>query len=152
MDMNTEENVVDEGIDESVVKAAESGDPEALVTLGNYHLEREEEQEGLACLKKAAEIGSADAVFNLGLIYYMGLKTVPHDFEKAELYFRFLTDHGVEDDEVFHLLGRCYVLKKDKDLNKALELFTRAAEMGNVLAAKDRDTLLLGGRIAETVY
>ena len=136
---------------ELYMKAADEGDPEALVSLGNIYLECGEEQNGLACFKKAAAIGSADAVFNLGLIYYQGLKTVPHDFEKAAVYLQFLIDHGIKDAEAIHLLGRCYALKPERDIDKALELFTEAAEMGNEKAAKDRDAVLLGGQIIAEV-
>ena len=38
------------------------------------------------------------------------------------------------------------------DLKKALELFEKAASLGNEQAAKDRDTLLFGGQIVETPY
>ena len=132
--------------------AAKQNDPEALVSLGNIYIDCDLDQEALYSFKKAAEIGSADAVFNLALIYYQGLKTVPHDYAKAAFYLQFLTDHGIEDDEVYALLGRCYVFMENKDLDKAFAVFKKAASMGNKQAQKDMNTLLTGGRIIEESY
>lgn len=89
---------------------------------------------GIEYLHLAAEMGNADAIYTLGVIYEVeqyGLR----DYEKALSYFQELADHD-NPDGLFKV-GLFYELGDgglEQDSAKAVEYYQRAADMGNAIA------------------
>ena len=127
--------------------AVELGDTDALMRMADVYLRAGQPQKALESYEKAVEKGVTDALFNLGNIYYSGTESIERSFERAADYFSRYIDAVPDDAEAIHLLGRCYCFMQNQDLHKAEELFSKAASLGNSIAAKDLDALQLGGNI-----
>ena len=116
-------------------KAAELGFVDAMVELGEYY------QETLVDFKKAkmwylkaAELGNADAQNKLGVLY----ADIENDYKEAIKWYKKAMEQ--ETPWAYRNLGICYREGNGvkKDLKKAEELFSKAAELG---LQEDIDTL-----------
>ena len=102
-------------------------DPKVMSSLNDM---AEKKQEDLKALQAAAEDGDLDAQYRLGRSYYYGDDGAPKDGEKAFEWF----SRAAEGDSIAaqYYLGLCYsrAVGVEKDLVRAAELFTAAAEEG----------------------
>lgn len=111
----------------------------------------------LECLKKAADMGDAEAMVNLGMIYELGVivrkqyhkETVfgtPQYEAEAVKWYRKASDLGDADGQV--LLGNMYYQGKGnlpKDYTEAAALFRKAAEQNNALGQRRLGVLYMVG-------
>ena len=122
--------------DESVSwyrKAAVQGSKDACYETGIcYELGKgvkEDKEEALEWYKKAAEMGHLEALSKVGSIYYS-----KEAYQEAVTWLKKAVDNDIPDG--CYLLGLCYDygigIKQDKE--KAVDLYRRAAEMGEVSA------------------
>ncbi len=84
---------------------------------------------GVALLRKAAELGNANAQMNLGLCYYMGT-FLEKDATKAVEWLNKAAEQDMPLAQF--VLGGCYFagIGVEKDEDKAVEYITKAAEQG----------------------
>lgn len=88
---------------------------------------------------EASDLGDIPASLSLGSMYLIG-REIPKDWEKARVYTQRAADAG--DSTGICNLG---VLYTDTDCAKALELFEKAGEMGNISAIRNAAVLLRTG-------
>jgi len=90
-------------------------------------------QEAVVWLRKAADLGYADAQYNLGVCYKNG-KGVTQDYSEAAKWFRNAADQGYAIAQVD--LGWCYDTGKGvaQDYSETVKWNRKAAEQGNVIA------------------
>lgn len=83
--------------------------------------------------RKAAERGDANAQFNLGECYSLGLGVSKNDVEATEWYAK-AAEQGHARAQCY--LGGCYFYGKGKpkDEKKAIEWYSKAAKQGDGLA------------------
>ena len=102
-------------------------DPKLMSSLNDL---AEKKQEDLKALQEAAEDGDLEAMYRLGRSYYYGEDGAPKDGEKALEWFT----RAAEGDSIAaqYYLGLCYsrAVGTEKDLVRAAELFTAAADEG----------------------
>jgi TPR repeat protein len=101
-------------------------------------------QKAVQLFLKAAEIGSLEAKWNLGLIYKDGIG-VERNMEEARRWFEVAAGNGHPLAQ--YNLGLMYLMGSggDADLNKSIEYFTMSAESGNPDAAFGLGELYLIG-------
>jgi TPR repeat protein len=100
-------------------------------------------------LQAAAERGDAEALFQLGRIYWYG-KQVPKDQKKAVEYYRQAAEKNHPD--ALAGLGSAYGLGQgvdQKDEQAAAGYFRRAAELGSAVGQMNLGTMLISGQSVE---
>ncbi|KAK8800560.1 hypothetical protein WA158_006878 [Blastocystis sp. Blastoise] len=136
-------------------RAVKTGDSAAKALLGKIYLEIKDDskiEEGLALLEEAGSQNHADALFNLGMIYFDGMFNKPKDESRAISYFTHAADlqdvssqffmgqyyihHGQEEKEkgiiiIMITMNILYVNGEElpKDVSRAWELLQKAGEM-----------------------
>jgi hypothetical protein len=95
---------------QKLLKAAEQGDADAQVELGNCYYEgqgvKQDDGEGVAWIRKAAEQGLAEAQYTLGGFYEYG-QGVEKDIDKAAEWYKKAADQGDDIAKVrLSILGR----------------------------------------------
>ncbi|MCQ2343515.1 MAG: sel1 repeat family protein [Paludibacteraceae bacterium] len=91
--------------------------------------------------EKAAQQGDADAQYKIGTAYYRGNGVIP-DYEQAVKWYEKAAAQGVS--EAMNDLGLCYengLGVSRLNPHKALELYQKAANMGNKIAKSNYDRL-----------
>jgi hypothetical protein len=93
--------------------------------------------------RRIAEHGDANAQFQLGAMYELGLRGAPKDETIAAEWYRKAAEQG--DPRAQHSLGHMYQhgrggLRQDKDT--AMEWYAQAAEQGHLGARKNLDAML----------
>jgi len=87
------------------------------------------------CYKKAAALGSREAIFNLGCLYYNG-HGVPVNHVKANKYFEEVVQSHYESDEIYYAtkyyIGKIYYITGN--YIKAKEYFEKATQLPNPYA------------------
>lgn len=113
--------------------AAEAGDSEAQVTLGNMYLNGTHTptnyQEALNWYEKAADQGSANAMFNIGVMHDKGFQ-VDQSFDEAFKWYQKAA--ALDFPEALYNLGIMYEYGQaaTRDYAKAQEYYLMAAEKG----------------------
>ncbi len=77
-------------------KAAELGQPNALVWLGRDYQNNDESAKALECYKRAASCGNHEAEYLLGFLYHYGIGTEVDEVE-AKRYFTLAANGGREE-------------------------------------------------------
>lgn len=112
-------------------KAADMGDPEAMVYLGHLYDwgrgVRQDDREALKWYRKAADLGDADGQVWLGGMYSKG-QGVPQNLAEAAAFYRKAADQNHAMGQ--RLLGLSYLNGEGvkKDPAEAVEWFRKAAE------------------------
>lgn len=101
---------------------------------GNENADETLYRQSYALLEKAAEEGSSDAVFYLGILSYEGLGT-PQDYIKSKEYFESLVDSN--NAEALFYLASIYDdgLETEKDQEKSFNLYLKAANLDHADSA-----------------
>lgn len=124
---------------ERELRAAESGDVEAMVRLGGMYLNCEEStdpREAAKWFRKAAELGHAGAMAELGKLYEEG-RGVLMNARKAVQWYRKAAELG-NAEGMFYLGGACrYGWGVDGDLQEALKWYREASELGHSQAVRE---------------
>ena len=104
----------------------EQNDPVALYDMGKSLAYYDDYEEAIACFRKAAEMGNADAQSELGALYYNGTY-VDQDYDEAVKWFILSADQ--ECAKAQYNLGLCYYwgFGVEHDFNKAVKLLRKAA-------------------------
>ena len=121
---------------EQFQKLAQDGHVDAMVACGVILVEGlgvpPSEEEGIAWLRKAAELGSSQAYYELGTVYYTGIADVlEEDAEKAfELFERAAQNKHVA---AMYMMADCLAEGEGvtRDVARAVPLFYEAAEQGH---------------------
>ncbi len=118
---------------ESLRRAAEMGNPRAMVDLGESYMDEQSGNEAVQWFLKAADSGDASGMLHLGAMFQLG-KGVARSDKSAAFWYEKASEAG-NADAMFDL-GAMYESGKGvpKDLNKAQELYQRAAALGNTEA------------------
>lgn len=114
-------------------KAAEEGDPQAQLALGNLYVNRtdflNDYQRAMRWYQKAAAQGNANAMHNIGVLHDKGWG-VRQDFKEAARWYRQAADLGFADAlyniGVMHEYGQ----EQPQDYEKARQYYLMAAEKG----------------------
>jgi hypothetical protein len=120
---------------ELFLSAAEQGDQEALLNLGNMwlngHFVQKDAKLAFDFFELAAKTGYARAQINVGAMYYSG-EGVEQNYEKAFEWFLKAADQGYAPAQ--HNLGYLYEKGEGvlKDTIKASEWYSKAQEHGYV--------------------
>ena len=96
----------------------------------------------MKAMTKAAEQGSGDALYDMGLLYETGQRVAPRSNELALKYYRQASDAGSADASNY--LGRVYRYGwfiDSPDLPKALDYYEKAIDQGLASAENDRDVV-----------
>jgi serine/threonine protein kinase len=111
-------------------RAAEMGEPRAMVAMGELSENNQDQQGALEWFRKAADAGDASGMLHLGAIYEIGAG-VPQDDKAAAYWYQKASDEG--NSAAMYDLGAMYENGSGvpEDLNKAKLLYQRAAENGN---------------------
>lgn len=98
-------------------------------SIGNTYYDEGEYNEAYHYFVKAAHMGEAAALYNLGLLYHLG-RGVAQDYEAAKDYYEQACEHKYP--LAYHNLGSLYYNGNyvKKDFVKAFELFLQGAERG----------------------
>ena len=132
------ENLEGSNIDKAIswyVKAAELGDPEAMVNLGRvYYMEKKNTAQAEKWFRMAADMGDSDGQWWLGKLYFEGLSFIKgtfklkKDYDKAfSLYLKSAEQNNATGQR---LLGEMYEngLGVKKNLTEAAMWYRKAAE------------------------
>ena len=139
---------------EGLRRAAEAGDAEAMLRLGNRYRTGEGVQqdftEAVRCYRNAADAGQKDAMLYLGIGYYYGYG-VDKDVAEALGWYRKAADAGNANAMVN--LGVCYYKGEGvaEDPAEAERWFRKAAEAGNTDAIKWLQHLQNGKKLWENM-
>ncbi len=87
-------------------------------------------------LLQRAESGDAKAQHRLGIMYYNGQDGVEQSYEKAAEWYQKAIETDPDFPDAYNSLGGCYLDGEGvpKNQKKALELYKKAAELGNAHA------------------
>ena len=130
-------------------KLAEAGDPAAMVALGaQLAMNKKGPIDWAAIIElwtRAAELGHQSAMYNLGLLYRDGPEELI-DLKAAFGWFKKAARNS-EDAELLVNLAFCYAegIGTRKNMKKAVEVVTRAAELGDPVAQCNLGLSLLYG-------
>jgi hypothetical protein len=115
---------------DSLRRAAEMGNPRAMVDLGESYIDEENWHEANQWFLKAADGGDASGMLDLGVMFQLG-RGVERNGKSAVYWYQRASEAG-NADATFDL-GAMYERGEGvpKDLSKAQELYQRAAELGN---------------------
>ena len=110
---------------------AQSASPNAdeLVRQGHAAHDRGNDAEAVALFRKAADQGSADGEFNLGVVYQNGFG-LPRDLAQAIAWYRKAADHGSARAQFNLGLMHDQGIGVTKDLPQAIVLYRKAAALG----------------------
>ena len=123
-----------------LLNRAEKNDPECQYKLGMAYMHGDGTaqvyQEAFNWFLRAANLGYADAQFEVGCFYYSGKRDIFQNLEKANYFFKEAAKRG--HPEATFNLGVCYYngagVEKNEDL--AIRLFKKAASLGSASAVK----------------
>lgn len=109
--------------------AAEKKDADSIVALGYCHYLNDDVENALCYYKQAELLGSAEASYYLGSLYFSG-NGVSEDRKKAFSYYCLSAARGFPD--AIHMLAWCYEhgVGTERDIPRALELWREASEHG----------------------
>ena len=132
-------------------KSLEAGRDDAIIALGNIHLELEEYVEAFECYKKAAAQKMVYSYNNLGHCYANGYGT-PKNLRLAFIYFQMAAKEGISEAQ-FNL-GSAYELGSGTPVSfrKAFEWYSKAAEQDNADAIYNIGTFYYNGRYVDQDY
>ena len=118
---------------ENLLKEHAMQDDKEALRFAEKALENHNGQEALKFLRRSAEMGNADAVYQLGLLYYEG-EYIPQDYQQAAECFSRVADSGNPDAQYF--LGDIYENGEgvSQDYVEAAKRYRRSAAQGNVEA------------------
>ena len=127
---------------QELIQRAEGGDEEAMLTLargllagsGNIEDRNPEVIElGMKYLKKAIKLGNANAMNEMGCMYYCGT-LLEQSYKKAVTWYKKAAAAGSID--AMNNLGYCYYYGRDTavDMKKAYMYYSQAALFGNAQA------------------
>lgn len=121
--------------------AAEGGDLDARVALGNFAADAGDHEEAVRQFTLAAEAGDARAMTRLGVHYTRGAG-VKADTQRGAAYFEQAAALN-EGDALYHL-GFAHLIGRGvaKDAVKSRSYFTRAANQGHPLASYNLAVLI----------
>lgn len=105
----------------------------AALLLGNIYLEQNDLEKGIIYLEAAADLGTENAKYRLGILY-LDSGSPTYDPQKGIEYMSELADSGNEYAQV--KMGFEYIKGEHipKDYGRAREYFSKAAEQGNQYA------------------
>lgn len=127
--------------------AANQGDKDAMVSLGNIYYEiRNDFNTAFHYYSDAAYAGDAEAQLSLGYMYLRG-EGVEQDYERAFIWTKKSAEQGLAQAQ--NELGRAYEQMKH-DNNKAIEWYKKAAAQGYQDAQKNLDRLYENGGTSQT--
>lgn len=127
--------------------AANQGDKDAMVSLGNIYYEiRNDFNTAFHYYSDAAYAGDAEAQLSLGYMYLRG-EGVEQDYERAFIWTKKSAEQGLAQAQ--NELGRAYEQMKH-DNNKAIEWYKKAAAQGYQDAQKNLDRLYENGGASQT--
>ena len=111
--------------------AAKLGHVQAQLAVGGYYYAKNDCVEAAKWLQMAADLGNAEALFNLGVFYTEGMG-VDQDLPKAaDFFYRAARRHHA--DARYAYADMCANgIGVEQDLEKAVKWFTAAAEQGHV--------------------
>jgi TPR repeat protein len=107
----------------------------ALLPLASWAGQTPEEvKKDVATIRLKAELGNADAQFNLGACYSCGLSVLPKDEAEAVKWYRKAAEQGHVGAQ--YNLGNCYSygLGVPKDEAEAVKWYRKAAEQGHAMS------------------
>lgn len=124
---------------ERELSAAELGDIEAMVRLGEMYLSRDGVANAVKAarwFRKAAELGNADGMARLGMLYEEGRGVLKNE-QKAVQWYRKAAELG-NNDGMF-CLGSAYRYGRglDGDLQESLKWYRAASELGHSQAVRE---------------
>lgn len=132
--------------------AASHNHAKAMCYLGNRllsKLTKEDIQEAVAWYSKAAELGNADAMFNLGSIYFEGKPIGAIDRDEQRSFELFTQAADLGDASSLFWIGHCYMSGEGGceivDAGKALSYLHKAIIKGHVKAHYYLATLYRSG-------
>jgi len=132
----------------SVLQAAERGDPEAQITIGNMYLEgygvAQSNERAVNWYRKAAEQGYAQGQINLGHMYKNG-HGVAKDDEIAARWFRMAAEQGDADAQFIIAVMYFDGVGVAKNDEKAAEWYRKCAEQGDANAQYQLGALYFDG-------
>lgn len=102
--------------------------------------------------RRALQLDFYDAAANLGYIYESGKDGNEPDLEKALHYYKLGAE--AEEPQAMNNLGTFYLHAKGvkQDVEKAIQLFQQAADMGNDFAASNYADILWDGEYVDANY
>jgi TPR repeat protein len=124
-----------------VLRKAEKGDMESQFSLGEYFIHykdgnenKEDFDEAINWLQKAAEQGHSNSQFLLARCFFNGDGFISDDKEEAVQWFRKAADQ--DNRAAQYYLGCCYYNGDgvEKDTHEAFKWFHKAAEQGHLPA------------------
>jgi serine/threonine protein kinase/TPR repeat protein len=107
--------------------AADLGAGRCMVTMGDFAAEANHPGEASKWILKGAQAGDPGGMRDLGVEYYLA-----YDYKQAAIWYGKAADAG--DADAVHNLGTLYENAQGvpRDLNRALDLYRKAAALGNV--------------------
>lgn len=119
-------------------KASSQGVPEALVGLSEFYLKglgiTKDLERGFALCKQAAEMGFSEAQFRLGQLYNEGIGC-KKDHNKSIEWLEKASEQGhAQATTMAGYLHIRYLGNNRKDIDKAIELFSKTAAKGDAIA------------------
>lgn len=130
-------------------KAAKANDAEAIFVLASMYAtgegEKIDQKKALELFEKSAQLGSSNAMLQLGLIYRNGNEVVKKDDKKALMWFEEGAKKG--NPSAIHNVGLAYYkgLNIKQDRAKAFTYFIRSAELGLIQSQTVVAAQLYGG-------
>lgn len=130
-------------------KAAKANDAEAIFVLASMYAtgegEKFDQKKALELFEKSAQLGSSNAMLQLGLIYRNGNQVVKKNDQKALMWFEEGAKKG--NPSAIHNVGLAYYkgLNVKQDRAKAFTYFIRSAELGLIQSQTVVAAQLYGG-------
>ena len=113
-------------------EAANQNDTRSMESLANIYYSQNNEKESFKWLEKIDEYNHSNHALEMGKRFYYGVSNweVNHNYEKAIYWYSIAAESG--NNEAICELANCYSDGKgvQKDVNKALELYKKAASNG----------------------
>ena len=140
----------------SSYQKAKKGDPEEIYKLGRKYMDKSKKEdendpnaiEAVALYRKAAELGSANAMYQLSSCYMDGIGGVKQDFDEAIKWTQNALDHGYGDSETEEQRERALIAPRARiSLANSIKKLIADAESGDPKAM-----LRLGDRIISGTY
>ena len=133
---------------DNLILAADSGDREAMFSLGDYFLRQEERKNAESWLKKSAQKGFVEAIYALGDQYVRGGFGEP-DYEKGSQWLKKAAEKN--SLEAMVTLGQIALANKlpGSHPGQAVEWFRKPAEQGFAPAQTRLGGLLFEGAVVK---
>jgi len=133
---------------------AKQGNVDAMVACGIILLEgigglQIREKEGIDWLEKAVELGSSQACYELGVVYYMGIDDiVQEDSTKAFALFQKAASSQNSHTAALYMMADCYLEGEGvpKSVARAVPLLYKAADRGHRFARQKIRELLAANK------